>query len=126
MTIPKNETMLPRILTLLTDSTWQSALTRRVKKDDVEDRMVWDATDVYDSDEFVTKFARNHSMQNWALSLTVDRRGNLMFGSLELREVCSSGAVLLLLLLLILQLPLPSPSSSRTNSSWMSSLPVVL
>ncbi|KAH3673860.1 hypothetical protein OGATHE_001840 [Ogataea polymorpha] len=53
----------------------KKAPTSMVKKDDVDDRMVWEDTEVYSSDAFVTKLDRNHRVQNqnanWIVSLTV-------------------------------------------------------
>lgn len=42
-----------------------------VKNDDVVDKMVWEATEVYDNDALVTRLAPNHKEMNWSESLTV-------------------------------------------------------
>lgn len=42
-----------------------------MKNDDVDDKMVCDATDVYDKEALVTKLAENHKARNCNDNLTV-------------------------------------------------------
>ncbi|KAG7885732.1 hypothetical protein KL938_000764 [Ogataea parapolymorpha] len=74
-TTPTKDITIEASFVLLMRSIRNKAPTIMVKKDDVDDRMVWEDTEVYSSDAFVTKLDRNHRVQNqnanWIVSLTV-------------------------------------------------------
>ena len=93
--MPMKEMSRPSSLLELTDSTCRMAPMKRVKKEEVDERMVWDATDVYESDALVEKLATNHSAQKTPLSLAVSRsvRGScdwLFPGSSAVRSLSSA------------------------------------
>ncbi|KAG7868803.1 hypothetical protein KL918_001446 [Ogataea parapolymorpha] len=77
-TTPTKDITIEASFVLLMRSIRNKAPTIMVKKDDVDDRMVWEDTEVYSSDAFVTKLDRNHKVQNqnanWIVSLTVSGR----------------------------------------------------
>ncbi|KAG7698103.1 hypothetical protein KL930_001765 [Ogataea haglerorum] len=74
-TTPTNDITIEASFVLLMCSTRNRAPTIMVKKDDVDERMVWDDTEVYSNDAFVTRLDRNHRVQNqnanWIVSLAV-------------------------------------------------------